>query len=188
MNSNCPGGGEGVATRRSHASNIVPPRLAESVWSTKFHFSTPEYLLQSQWVPVLAPTYLLPRRPIRCSHCLKTWHKTSARYDSSLSRPARSRRHTSIFLTSVPYSRAYCSRDIYISKSAGFIIVSAISMKYCNIGALTSNTASTTVKPLDKRHQNRRAGRQKGREENDHCREVYGLFQAFRSWGQRKDI
>ena len=125
MNSNGPGGGGG-GTRRSHASNIVPPRLAERVWCTKFHFSTPEYLLPSQWVPVLAPTYSLPRRPIKCSHYLKTWHKTSARYHSSLSRPARSRRHTLIFLTSVPYTRIYCSRDIYISKSAGFIIVSAI--------------------------------------------------------------
>ena len=61
-------------------------------------------------------------------------------------------------------------------------------MIYCNIGALTSNTASITIEPLDKGHQNRRAGRQKGREKNDRCREVYSLFQAFRSWGQRKDI
>ena len=114
------------STRRSHTSNIVLPRLAERVSCTKFHFSTPEYLLPSQWVPVLTPTYLLPRRPIRCSHCPKTWHKTSARYDSSLSSPARSKRHTSIFFPSVPYTRAYCNRDIYISKSAGFIIVSAI--------------------------------------------------------------
>ena len=61
-------------------------------------------------------------------------------------------------------------------------------MKYCNIGELTSNTASITVEPHDKGHWNRRAGRQKGREENDRCREVYSLFQAFRSWGQRKKI
>ena len=30
--------------------------------------SPPEYLLLSQWVPVLAPTYLLPRRSEWCSH------------------------------------------------------------------------------------------------------------------------
>ena len=35
-------------------------------------------------------------------------------------------RYTSIFLTSVPYTTSYCSRDICISKWAGFIIVSAI--------------------------------------------------------------
>ena len=38
--------------------------------------SPPEYLLPSQWVPVLAPTYLLPRRSEWCSHCTKVWHKT----------------------------------------------------------------------------------------------------------------
>ena len=171
--------GVGEGTRRSHTSNIVPPRLAERVWCTKFHFSTPDYLLPCQWVPVLAPTYLLPRRPIRCSHCPKTWHKTSARYDSSLSRPARSRRHNSIFWTSVPYTRAYFSRDMYVSKSAGFITVSAIFHEILQYWG----TASITVEPLDKGHQNRRARRQKGREENDRCREVYSLFQAFRSCG-----
>lgn len=35
-------------------------------------------------------------------------------------------RYTSIFLTSVPYTTSYCSRDICISKWVGFIIVSAI--------------------------------------------------------------
>ena len=50
--------------------------------------SPPEYLLPSQWVPVLAPTYLLPRRSEWCSHCTKVWHKTCPICHAT-SRPAR---------------------------------------------------------------------------------------------------
>ena len=48
-------------TFRLHASNIVPARLVETVWCTKFQSSL-LHLLPSQCVPVFAPTYSLPRR------------------------------------------------------------------------------------------------------------------------------
>ena len=46
---------------RSYTSNIVPARLAESVWCKKKLQSS----LYFQWVPVLAPSYLLQRQPER---------------------------------------------------------------------------------------------------------------------------
>ena len=48
-----------------HISNVVPERLAERIWALN-----PEYLLLSQWVPILAPTHIrIPERQKPIQYC-----------------------------------------------------------------------------------------------------------------------
>ena len=56
MNSN----GRELEQIRIDTSNIAPERLAERVCLTRIPALTPDYLLTSQWIPVLAPIYALP--------------------------------------------------------------------------------------------------------------------------------
>ena len=44
----------------------------------------PEYLLPSQWISVLAPTFHFRHGPNTCSPCAKLWHRTYPICDSSL--------------------------------------------------------------------------------------------------------
>ena len=50
-----------TGTSRSITPNIVPERLAESL-VLSIPILTPKYLLSSQWIPVLFPTYSLSLR------------------------------------------------------------------------------------------------------------------------------
>ena len=60
---------------QQHALNIVQGRLAEWAWCTSYQsFLPPEYLLPSQWVPVLGSSY---ERPLDS----RTRTTTSTRFD-----------------------------------------------------------------------------------------------------------
>ena len=63
-------------TSRSHTSNIVPAKLAESVWCTKFQSSLLNiYFRLSGFQSSILLIYFRDG-PNRCSHCNKIWQKT----------------------------------------------------------------------------------------------------------------
>ena len=75
-------------TSRSHTSNIVPAKLAERVWCTKFQSSLLNIYFR---LSGLQPSLLLIHfrdGPNRCSHCTEVWHKTYPICDTPLSRSA----------------------------------------------------------------------------------------------------
>ena len=75
-------GGKG----RSHTSNIVPARLAESVWCKK-KLHSPLYFLLSGFEPSLLLIYFSDSLN-GCSHCTKVWQKTYPLCDVPFSRSA----------------------------------------------------------------------------------------------------
>ena len=74
-----------------HTSNIVPERLAEWVWCTKFQSSLLNiYFRFNGFQSSLLPIYFRDG-PNSCSHCTKLslWHKNYPICDAPLSRSAR---------------------------------------------------------------------------------------------------
>ena len=69
MNSNGPGQHKSLIHIEHRASTVGREDLVDYI-----PVLTPKHSLPSHWVPVLAPTNLLPRR--MCSHRTKVWHKT----------------------------------------------------------------------------------------------------------------
>lgn len=63
---------------RSYISNIVPARLAESVWCKK-KLQSSLYFLLSGFQPSLLLIYFSDSLS-GCSHCTKVWHKKPIRY------------------------------------------------------------------------------------------------------------
>ena len=75
-------------TSRSHTSNIVPAKLAERVWCTKFQSSLLDiYFRLSGFQPSLLLIHFR-HGPNRCSHCTEVWQKTFPVCDTPLSRSA----------------------------------------------------------------------------------------------------
>ena len=86
-------------TSRSHTSNIVPAKLAERVWCTKFQSSLLDiYFRLSGFQPSILLIYFFDG-PNRCSHCTKIWQKTYSRSARRRFAPSqKSRRHNSFYV------------------------------------------------------------------------------------------
>ena len=86
-------------TSRSHTSNIVPAKLAERVWCTKFQSSLLDiYFRLSGFQPSILLIYFCDG-PNRCSHCTKIWQKTYSRSARRRFAPSqKSHRHNSFYV------------------------------------------------------------------------------------------